>query len=137
MDISGFNWGEVLIAALSTFVLGYLWYDPLFGKKWQGLNGLSDEVLQKGNMPLIFGLAFVLAFVIAMMLSLMIEVAMMLNSSAIMGAIFGGFLALIFVATTLGINYLYSRRPLKLYFIDAGYMVVAFMVMGLIMGAWK
>ncbi|RMG31567.1 MAG: DUF1761 domain-containing protein [Bacteroidetes bacterium] len=136
MDFSGFNWGEVFVAALSTFVAGYLWYVLLFGRSWKQLLGLKDEALKKGNFLLIFGLSFLLAFIIALFLSFMIEVVMMLGSGALAGAAFGGLICLVFVATTFGINYLFARRPLKLYLIDVGYMLVAFMLMGLIMGAW-
>ncbi len=137
MDLSGFNWGEVILAALSSFVIGYFWYGSLFGKRWKSLLGLTDQGLQKGKKPLIFGLAFLLMFIIAMLISVLIEVVMMLGANAVMGAAFGAVLALLFVATTFGINYLFAGRSFKLYVIDVGYMIVAFAVMGFIMGAWN
>ncbi|MEL6592936.1 MAG: DUF1761 domain-containing protein [Bacteroidota bacterium] len=134
---SGFNLWEVLVAAVSGFGIGALWYGPpLFGKRWQSLVGLSDEEIQSANMPLIFGLAFVLNFVVAAVLSFFVEVAMMIGSSAILGGLFGAVICLVFVATTFGINYLFARRPIQLYLIDVGYMLVMFFVMGLIIGAW-
>ncbi len=137
MDFSGINIWELLAAALSTFVVGFLWYGKaLFGKTWQRLAGLSDEEVQGGNMALIFGLTFVLNFIIAAFLSIFTEIAMMLGSSAILGGLFASFLCIGFVATTFGINYLFARKPLKLYLIDVGFMIVCFFVMGLIIGAW-
>ncbi len=137
MDFSGINIWELLVAALSTFVVGFLWYGKaLFGKTWQRLAGLSDEEVQGGNMALIFGLTFVLNFIIAAFLSIFTEIAMMLGSSAILGGLFASFLCIGFVATTFGINYLFARKPLKLYLIDVGFMIVCFFVMGLIIGAW-
>ncbi len=125
------------MAALSTFVVGFLWYGKaLFGKTWQRVAGLTDEDVQGGNMALIFGLTFVLNFIIAAFLSFFTEIAMMLGSNAIFGGLFAAFLCIGFVATTFGINYLFARKPLKLYFIDVGYMIVSFFVMGLIIGAW-
>ena len=138
MNFSGFNIWEVLLSASAAFATGFAWYSPLlFGKSWQQLAGLSDEDMQEANMKLIFGLAFILMFIIALFMSLFIEIVMMVGSGALIGALFGGFLSLIFVATTMGVNYLFARRPLKLYLIDAGYMVVTFMIMGAIMGAWN
>lgn len=137
MDFSGINIWELLVAALSTFVIGFLWYGKaLFGKAWQRLAGLSDEDVQGGNMALIFGLTFVLNFIIAAFLSIFTEIAMMLGSNAILGGLFASFLCIGFVATTFGINYLFARKPLKLYLIDVGFMIVCFFVMGLIIGAW-
>lgn len=137
MDFSGINIWELLVAALSTFAVGFLWYGKaFFGKTWQRLAGLSDEDIKGGNMVLIFGLTFVLNFIIAAFLSIFTEIVMMLGSSAIYGGLFAALLCLGFVVTTFGINYLFARRPLKLFLIDAGFMTVCFFVMGLIIGAW-
>jgi hypothetical protein len=137
MDLSGINIWELVVAALSNFVLGFLWYGkPLFGATWQKLADLTDEDVQGGNMPLIFGLSFVLNFIIAAFLSFFTEIAMMLGSSAILGGLFAALLCVGFVATTFGINYLYHRKPLKLYLINVGYFMVSFFIMGLIIGAW-
>ena len=59
------NWVAIVAAALSMFVIGGLWYGPLFAKPWQTAAGLSDEQLKGANMPLIFGLAFVLSLLMA------------------------------------------------------------------------
>ena len=48
--MSAVNILAVLIAAVSSFLLGGLWYSPaLFGKAWQREVGLTDEQLAKGN----------------------------------------------------------------------------------------
>ena len=138
MNFSGFNLWEVLLAAASAFVIGGIWYSPaLFGKSWQRLVGLNDEQMQEANMIVIFGTSYILLIIAALFLSFFVEIAMMVGSSAIADAMAGGFVCLVFVATSFGVNYLFARRPLKLYFIDAGYMLVAFIVMGFIIGAWK
>jgi len=49
----------------------------------------------------------------------------------------GAFAALFFVATALGVIYLFERRPLGLWFINAAYQVVNFAAMGAIVGAWR
>ena len=136
MDLSGFNGWEVVVAALSAFVVGGLWYGPVFGSRWQGLVGLSDEDMAETNMPLIFGVAFVLNLFMATLLSLSMEVASGLATGFLSGALFGGFFAIVFVAPTFGVNYLFARRPLALYGIDAGYQVLQLMLMGAIVGAW-
>lgn len=137
MDFSGFNFWEIIVAALAGFVLGAIWYAPqVFGKAWQERNGLSDEDLKNANMPLIFGLSFLLNVIAALALSVFIEIFMLIGSSAVLGGLFAAVLALVFVATSFGVNYLFSRRSFRLYLIDTGYMVVAFFVMGLIIGGW-
>jgi hypothetical protein len=41
------------------------------------------------------------------------------------------------VAAALGINYLFERRSLALFAINAGYNVIAFAIMGVIIGAMQ
>lgn len=137
MDFSGFNWPEIVLAALSAFILGGLWYGPLFGKRWQSLNQLSDAQINNANMKLIYGAAFLLNLFLALFLSLFIEVAMMMGSGALTGAMFGAFLGMVFVAPTFGVNYLFARRPVRLYLIDVGYQVLQLALMGAILGAWS
>ena len=137
MDFSGINLGELIVAALSTFVIGFFWYgDMLFGKKWRALSGVSEDQAGKGHMAMVFILAFVLNFIIALFLSVFTEIAMMLGSNALYAGLLAVLVCLGFVATTFGVNFLFSRKPMKLYLIDVGYMVVSFFVMGLIIGAW-
>lgn len=138
MDFSGINIWELIVASLSTFVIGFFWYgNLLFGKTWQKLAGLSDEDIAKGNMALIYGVAFVLNFVAALFISMFTEIAMMLGTSAFLAGLFAVVLCIGFVATSVGVNFLFSRKPFKLYLIDVGYMVVSFFVMGVIIGAWR
>jgi uncharacterized protein DUF1761 len=40
------------------------------------------------------------------------------------------------VTASMGVTYLVERRPLKLLLINGGYHVVAYVVMGAILGAW-
>lgn len=137
MDLSGLNILEIIVAALSTFVVGFFWYgNALFGKQWRALAGISEEKAQSRNMLLIFGVSFLLNVVIAAALSLFTEVAMMLGSHAFYAGVMAFMLCFIFVATTFGVNYLFAQKSLKLYLIDIGYMFVSFFVMGLIVGAW-
>jgi hypothetical protein len=137
VDFSGFNIWELLVAPLPTFVLGFFWYGkPLFGNLWQRMANITDEEIQQSNMPLIFGVSYLLNFIIAFFLSFFIEISMMLGSTAILGGLFASFLCLGFVGTSLGINYLFARKPLKLYLVDIGYFALSFFIMGFIIGAW-
>ncbi len=128
-----FNIWAVLVAAVASFVLGGLWYSPmLFGKAWQRETGLSDEKLAGGNMALIFGVAFVLcvaaAFVFAMFLGPRPPLALGLGAGASAG--------LFWVSSSFGINYLFERKSLKLFFINAGYHTLQFTLIGLILALW-
>lgn len=112
------NWIAVIGAALAGFVIGGLWYGPLFGKAWQKESGLSDEAMKNANMAQIFGLTFVLNLAASFILGHVMDTYQHpgLHISAMIG--FG--IGLGFVATSIGVNYLFARKSLKLFLIDGG-----------------
>jgi hypothetical protein len=56
--------------------------------------------------------------------------------AAVVAAIAGFMAGFTYVAAAFGITYLFEFRPFKLRPINAGYQVVVFSVMGVILGAW-
>jgi hypothetical protein len=130
--IAAVNWLSVFVAALVSFVIGGLWYGPLFSKPWMAASGMSHEKGKLGNKPLIFGGAFVLNLVAAIGIAILLGA----NRSVLLGIHTGLFSSLFFVATSLGVIYLFEMQPLKLWLINAGYQVVTFSVMGAVIGAW-
>jgi hypothetical protein len=129
------NWLAVFVAALSMFLLGWLWYSPLlFAARWMAANGLTDEELRKrGGTGRIFGGAFVLALVAAANLAFFLGGA----DTTVAWGVIAGALTAVWIVAALGILYLFERRPFRLFAINAGYYVVAFPLMGLILGAWR
>ncbi|TFD49118.1 DUF1761 domain-containing protein [Cryobacterium frigoriphilum] len=127
MDVS-INWLAVLIAALSNFSIGALWYSTLFAKSWQREAGVTDEQLQTGAFR-IFGAAFALAFVMAASL------AAFIGDGGLGFGVFAGITTgTTFVAAAFGVNYLFERRSLTLFYINGSYSLVSFTVMGTIIG---
>ncbi|WP_222950479.1 DUF1761 domain-containing protein [Sphingomonas sp. JC676] len=129
-----FHWLAIVVAALAGFMVGGIWYGPLFGKAWMKARGLSEEQLKSGaNMPLIFGTTFVLNLVAAFMLDHLYQTydaPVGLHHSLVIASIIG----VGFIATSIGVNYLFSRMPRALFLIDAGYWIVIYLVMGAIFG---
>jgi hypothetical protein len=126
------NYLAIILAALSTFLLGGLWYSPAaFGKAWMKENGFTEEDMKKGNMAKIFGLAFILALISA------INLAMFMGpeKDVSMGAAYGFAAGFGWVATFVGTHYLFERKSFKLFLINAGYSIVALTVMGVIIVA--
>ena len=123
------HWIAILVAAVTGFGVGGIWYGPLFGKAWQAERGLSDEAMKTGNMPLIFGLTFLLNLVAAFILDhtlatysgLSVTTQVMIASGVALG----------FIIPAIGVNYLFSRQSLRLFLIDSGYWFVIYTVMGL------
>jgi hypothetical protein len=132
VEPSSIDYLAVVVAAISTFAVGGLWYSPLlFGNRWAALAGLKEEELGKGALR-VFGGAFVLQ------LAMVLNLAFFLGPDPAAGFAVGASFAAGFgwVALGMGVTFLFERRPLGLWLIDGGYHAVAFTVMGLVLGLW-
>jgi hypothetical protein len=127
------NWLSVMVATVAAFAIGGVGYSPvLCGQAWQRELRLSDDELKQANMGLIFGLSFVLNFISAILLEMFIGK----DGTIAFGLIAGLLVSIGWIATSLGTNYLFARKSLRLFLIDAFYFIVYFAVMGVILGAW-
>jgi hypothetical protein len=126
------NFLAVGLAALSAFILGGLWYSLLFAKAWIKLTGQSEEKLKSGNPAIVFGGAFLLNLIASFVLAMFIG-PMDIKFAAAAGLSVG----LCWVAASLGVNYLFERRPLGLWLINGGYFTLQFTLMGAIIGAFN
>jgi hypothetical protein len=128
------NYFALLVAALSTFLIGGLWYSPaVFGKAWMRENGFTEESLKGGNMIKIFGLTFLLALISAVNLAMFMGP----ENKPAMGALWGFLAGAGWVATFVGTHYLFERKSFTLFLINAGYSIVALTLMGVIIAWWK
>ncbi len=126
------HWLSVVVAAFTAFIVGGIWYGPLFGRAWMTAFGLSEEDLAKRSAPRTFGLSLILSFIAALVLEMFIGV----DANLAFGMSAGFFAGFGWVATLLGILYLFEMQSLKAYLINAGYCILALTVMGAVLGAW-
>ena len=135
MDISTINWIAVLVAALSNFVIGGIWYSPiLFGNAWMKENNFSDDDLKKGNMPKIFGLTFLFSLVMSFNLAMFLNDA---STTTSWGAIAGFLAGFGWVAMSIFTIGQFERKSTKYLLIHGGYVTISFVVMGIIIGLWR
>lgn len=124
------NYFAVLLAAVSSFMLGGLWYSPmLFGRAWNAENGGEKPA---GHSAKVFGISFLFSLVAATAFASWIGPAPALETAVKAGALAGTG----FVAASFGINYQFAQRSFKLWLIDGGYHAVQFIVFGLVLGLW-
>jgi hypothetical protein len=120
-----------LVATVLGFVLGALWYGPLFSKPWMQAVGLSEEVLRRDFNPAkTYGITFVLGFLGAYVFGLFLGPDPSLTLGVGAGAAAGVF----WVAMSLATNDLFERRPVRLMLINGGYHAVRFTLIGLAFG---
>ncbi|HAP01484.1 MAG TPA: DUF1761 domain-containing protein [Bacteroidetes bacterium] len=132
MYLSNINWTAVLVATISAFVIGFVWYGPVFGRQWMKEIGLTPEAAKNANMLKVFGPAFILTLIMGLMLALHMHD----NSDWLQGSKLAAMIALGFIAPTTGVNYIFCRKTITLWIIDCGYSLVTLCVMGAIIGAW-
>jgi len=141
MHFLGVNVWAVLVSAIATMVLGFLWYSPaLFANPWMRLMGFdpNDKAkiaeMQKSAGPSYF-MSLIASILAAFVLGKLIAVAGF--STAVDGLKIGLVVWLGFVTTVQFTNALFSRQPFKLYMINTGYQFVCYAVMGAILGVWR
>jgi len=134
INFSLFNWWAVIVATLAGYLLGAFWYsNAIFGKAWAKIQDLTDDDLKKGWLQAML-ITFITTFLTAVALQvLIIGVGVKLPAQAVM---LGTMIGLFIVAGNMLSENLYSRRPLKFWFISAGYRFFMIIIMTLIMGFW-
>jgi len=125
------NWWAMIAAALSAFLLGGIWYGPLFKHAWCREAGVDPDKAPR-HPARIFAIAIACslfaAFTFAWFLGPQPALAKALHAGVMIGVSW--------VAMSFGINYAFAQRSLKLWLIDAGYHVLQFTLYGLILGLW-
>jgi len=128
------NWLSILVAAVSSFILGSLWYSPLmFVKRWMKETGITEESTKNVSMAKIFSLAFLLAFLASFFLAMFIGP----DAGGAFGALAGFMAGIGWVFTFMGIIYLFEARTMAHFLINAMYSVVSLTIMGFIIGIWQ
>lgn len=128
------NYLAVLVATVVTMILGFLWYSPiLFGQAWAKKRNVKMEEMSGGG-PLTYILTALTAlggsFILALLLTLGDETTWLTGLGV--GALIG-----LSISLKIGMNYLFENAKLPLYFITVGYHLVAYLIGGIIIGAWQ
>jgi hypothetical protein len=123
------NWLAVIVAAISTMVLGGLWYSVLFMRTWAQESGAKMPAAA----PPTYGIMFLLALLAAWAFATLLGPAATAGSGLMLGLKVGA----LFVAASLWVNYTFANRSTTLWLIDAGFHVVRFALFGLILGVWR
>jgi hypothetical protein len=133
MNLHTLNPWAILVAALSSFLIGGLWYSPmLFVSVWKRANEFAADPPPAG--PKGFLIAFLLSLVMAANLAMFLNAP---GTTLAWGATAGFLAGFGWVAMGFGIIAVFEHRPLRYVLINGGYVTVALTVMGAILGAWR
>lgn len=128
-----FNWWAILTATALAFVLGDLWYGPIFGKAWMAAIGKTEDELQPSPTPFI--VSFFTALITAMVLAWLVQALQV--SSWQGGAMLGAGMGVGFIATAMASDSAFCGWGLNLWLIQSGYRVVYSILMGALLGGWQ
>ncbi len=132
---AGINFLAVIVSALSAFVVGWLWYGPLFGKRWMKLNGFTEEQIREGGgMPM--SLIMIINYVATVLAAFAIAMFIGAESDISFGVFAGFMIAVFWIGTSRLNDVLYERKPFGLFLINTGYNLAIYVIMGAILGAW-
>ncbi len=135
MNMQEINFLAVIAAATSTFVLGGLWYSPLlFGAAWMRANNFTEDQVNGFKKGRMFGWAILFSMIMAMNLAIFLADD---QTDWVWGMTAGALAGVGWVATAIAIVALFENKSWTYILINAGYNVVAFTLMGLIIGAWR
>ena len=132
LDFAGLNWWAILVATVAAFVLGGIWYGPVFGKAWLAALGKTADDLEPSPTP------FVISFFTALLTCIVL--AALLKGLAIGtlggGLTLGALVGIGFIATAMASDSAFCRWGMSLFLIQSGYRVVYSIVMGGILAVW-
>lgn len=130
------NWWAVLVAGVAYWVLGAIWYArPVFGNIWLKGTGKSVEQIKAeySVKKVIWALlaSLLQAYGVARMMSYTMA------GSLVDGLLIGALLSICLVFPAMGISDIMESRPAKLTWVNVLYVIVGYIIMGLILGPWR
>lgn len=134
------NLASVFVAAIATFIIGFLFHGPLFGKLWMklanihptGNEKLSDMIPQ---MVKNFLSNLVCAYVLAMFI--FVTASYYNNLGNVVGGMGIAFWAWLgFIVTSSSIDVIWMGKSKKLWLFEVVASLVSFLAMGVILSAW-
>ena len=131
-NLAHLNWFAVIVAALAGYFPGALWYSPIgFLKPWARELGVDLSAKPEGA-----GAKVAIGIIPALVAATLFAIVVGPHPSLHHGLVAGAEVAIGFIASSLGIQYLYEQRSLTFWLINSGYHLLQFLIMGLVFALW-
>jgi len=130
------NLFAVGVSAISSLVLGFIWFTVIFRVPYlNGLGKTPEQLAQGPSMLEAVILQLIGNFIMAWVLTWLIVHT---GQRTVLGGMRVGVLAWLgFIASVIGPMYAFQAFSLQFFFITAGYPLVSLLIMGAILGSWK
>ncbi len=136
------NWLALLVSALAGVALGWLWYGMLFMHQWMDGNGFAmtadggmthnGTVVPMDMTPMVCNLVAMLVY--AYIINWILQRTSMTTAA---GGAQLGFAIGVMAMVGAFIGNMFAMRPMSLSWVDGGYVLVLFTLIGTIVGGWQ
>ncbi len=132
---SSVNLIGVLVSGVLAMVVGAIYYSPMvMANPWMKMVGLTKKDAANSSPVRTFGIAFVTLLVSFVFIGVLVSYVSGLNGySDLVSGIVAGLMAWVFAAMTYLMNTLYAMRPLKLWVLDMIYVLICFLIAGVVL----
>jgi hypothetical protein len=131
------SWVAILLAAISTMVVGSLWYGPIFGKMWARLAKVkTDPNFTAQKATLLYLKAFLSSLITAVVLAYIVALVHkgLIGTYFIEAILVGLLLWIGFTAARIFMHDLFEARPIRLTILTVMHELVTIVVMSVIIG---
>ncbi len=130
--LAALNIWAIALSTILAFVLGGLWYGPLFGNAWMHAIGKTPDDLKPTPTPFI--ISFFSALLSAITLAWIIHAAGIVGWQGGLGT--GLTVGIGLIAAAMASDSAFCGWGVKLFFIQAGYRVCYCALMGVVLAVW-
>ena len=138
VNIGELNYLAVIVAVIVNMAAGALWYSPmLFAKTWASENGFNLDELseQRSGAYIGYAVSIVASIVIVLVMAVLAQATR--AEGWVDGLALGLMAGIGFTAMSMGSNYTFEDRGIKLYLINAGYPLLSYTGIGLLVTLWQ
>lgn len=134
--LSDVNWLAILVAAIAWFILGALWYGPLFGKSWMASTGIDPRAAEGRPSAVIYVFPLLAYLVATIALAMLAEAtdSTTLGHGIILGLVVG----IGFGLTLYAVEAVFGERPKpgSWFLISGAYQLIGIVVAAVIVTVW-
>ncbi len=138
IDLGSLNYLAIVVGVVINQAIGMAWY-TILSRHWMAETGLTHEDMEsmKGTPRQWYPYVIAIASAFVFVLGLAVLIQALGAEGPIDGLLVGLLAAVAFILSTSAMNYAFEGRSLCLYGINNGYHVLAFAVIGVVLGAWQ
>ena len=129
------NHPAVLVGIVLQFVIGFLWYGPLFGEPWMGMVGLDLATIEADPASAGAWITNLVSAVAGVYLLAWLYVKLGVDTLS-KGLLYGFLIGFVFVLLSVKTSGAFAKDPYWLPWITGGFTTLGLSVAGAILGIW-